>query len=123
MELKELGFDEVVFSEFRFPNTNSVKFSGDRAEAIVQAAAKLVSTCSTDSFAVSFLSSDSSFVLPEGRSRLYLENVSAKNAAAIAATTQVADPAINLVFLATTNDTRFNDYSVIRPISTMNDGG
>ena len=62
-------------------------------------------------------------MLPEGRSRLYLENVSAKNAAAIAATTQVADPAINLVFLATTNDTRFNDYSVIRPISTMNDGG
>lgn len=123
VELKELGFDEVVFSEFRFPNTNNVKFSGDRTEAIVKAAANLVSTCSTDSFAVSFLSSDSSFVLPEGRSRLYLENVSAKNAAAIAATTQVADPTINLVFLATTNDTRFNDYSVIRPISTMNDGG
>lgn len=120
-ELKELGFDEVVFSEFRFPNTTSVKFSGDRTEAITSAAAKLVSTCATESFAVSFLSSDSSFALPEGRSRLYLENVSAKNAAAIAATSQVADPAVNLVFLANTNDTRFDEYSVLRPIGTMND--
>lgn len=121
VELKELGFDEVVFSEFRFPNTSSVKFSGDRAEAVATAAAKLVSSCSTENFAVSFLSSDSGFVLPEGRSRLFLDNVSARNAAAIAATAQVADPQINLVFLARTNDTRFDDYSFLRPINTMND--
>ncbi len=120
-ELKGLGFDEVVFSEFRFPNTTSVRFSGDRVEAITTAAEKLVTSCASDNFAVSFLSEDASFVLPQGRSRLYLENISAKNVDAIAATSKVTDAAINLVFMATTSDTRFDDYSVLRLITSLND--
>lgn len=120
-ELKELGFDEVVLSEFRFPNTQNITFSADRAEAITSAAAKIVSTCGTESFAVSFLTSESSFTLPEGRCRLYMENVSAKNAGAVAAVVSVPDPAVNLVFMANTNDTRYDEFGVMRPISTVND--
>ena len=33
-ELKNLGFDEVVFDEYRFPDTDNLKFSGDRLEAL-----------------------------------------------------------------------------------------
>lgn len=121
-ELRALGFNEVVFSEFCFPNTSSIVFDGDRAAALNDAAAKLVSSCATNTFGISFMTSDSAFTLPQGRSRLYLQNIGAKNVAATAATMTVPDPAVNLVFMATTNDTRFNEYSVLRPINTVTTG-
>jgi hypothetical protein len=67
-ELQSLGFDEVVFYEFRFPDSSNYNFDSDltQKEAINQAAADLISACTTGNFAVSF-ESDSSFTLPEGR--------------------------------------------------------
>lgn len=118
-ELRGLGFDEVVFTEFCFPNTNQIVFDGDRDATIIRAASTLVSSCSTTSFAVSFMTSDSNFVLPTGRSRLYLQNVSANSVSTVAQQSGVADPSINLVFMANTNDTRFNEYSVLRPIGVV----
>lgn len=118
-ELKSLGFDEVVFSEFRIPDTNEIYFSGDQAEAIKNAAATIAKECAADGFAVSFLTSDPAFPLPEGgRCRLYLENISAKDVAATAARLQVPDEKTSIVFLASTNDTRYDDYSSLRSIVT-----
>lgn len=117
-ELKNLGFDEVVFDEFRFPDTKDLKFSGDRAEALNTAAATLLSAGASESFAVSFVARAEGFALPQGRSRLYVTDATAANAAGIAASTGVADPAINLVFLTEFHDTRFNDYSVLRPLDS-----
>lgn len=122
-ELKGLGFDEVVLSEFRIPNSSSITVDGDSTEIITQAAASIVSSCATESFAVSFLTSDSTFPLPEGRSRLYLENVSAKNVDAIVAQLGMTDPTINLVFMTNTNDTRYDEYSVLRPITMATSSG
>lgn len=115
-ELKELGFDEVVFSEFRFPDSDGYTFSGDRTEALTNAANTLVSTCATDSFAVSFSSTDRGFPLPEGRSRLYLTGVQAADVDDVAAEIQLEDKEIRLVFMAESNDTRFDLYSVMRPL-------
>ena len=119
-ECKSLGFDEVVLTEFRFPSTNQISFTGDQAEALASAASTLVTTCATETFAVSFMSDDSAFQIPEGRSRLYLENISAKTVDAIASTVQVPNTITNLVFVATTNDTRFDAYSALKPITLMN---
>ena len=119
-ECKSLGFDEVVLTEFRFPNTNQIAFTGDQAEALASAASTLVTTCANETFAVSFMSDDSAFQIPEGRSRLYLENISAKTVDAIAATVQVPNTITNLVFVATTNDTRYDAYSALKPITLMN---
>lgn len=116
-ELKNLGFDEVVFYDFRFPDTQSIIFDGDRDEALKQTAQTLVKTCSNDRFAVSFVGSDAAFPLPEGRSRLYLENAAAADAANIAIQTGLTDPDIRLVFLTENHDTRFDAYSVLRPLS------
>ena len=116
-ELKSLGFDEVVFSEFRIPNTDRIVFSGDRNAALLQAAQTLVTTCATENFAVSFMATDSSFQMPEGRSRLYMKDIGPKNVEAIAAKLNFENPQANLVFMATTNDTRYDEYSVIRPIA------
>lgn len=115
-ELKGLGFDEVVFYDFCFPDTTNIYFDGDQAQAVSQAAQTLVTTCATDSFAVSFVGSEG-FIMPEGRSRLYVESASAAEAPTIAANSGVADTAIGLVFLTENHDTRFDVYSVLRPLS------
>lgn len=117
-ELKNLGFDEVVFDEFRFPDTEDLKFSGDRAEALNTAAKTLLTSCATESFALSFVGRAEGFSLPQGRSRLYITDALAADAASIAAQSGLADTAINLVFLTEFHDTRFNTYGVLRPLES-----
>ena len=119
-ECKSLGFDEVVLTEFRFPNTNQIAFNGDQAEALASAASTIMTTCSNETFAVSFMTDDSTFLIPEGRSRLFLQNISPKTVDAVAATVQVPNTIANLVFVSTTNDTRFDAYSSLKPITLMN---
>lgn len=116
-ELKSLGFDEVVFTDFRFPDTSDVVFKQDKAEALAQAAQLLVNTCASDYFTVSFVGS-AAFPLPEGRSRLYVNDAAAADAAAIAEQTGLENPTQRLVFLTDLHDTRFELYSVLRPISS-----
>ena len=121
-ELKALGFDEVVFSEFRIPETDSIVFKGDRNETIKNAAQTLVTTCATDGFTVSFMVGDSTFPMPEGRSRLYLQNVGPKNVGAVVAKLNLVTPDARLVFMCNTNDTRYDEYGVMRPISMASTG-
>lgn len=115
-ELRALGFHEVVFMDFRFPETNSIVFNGDKAQALAGAAQFLMDSCSTRSFAVSFQTSEG-FVLPEGRGRVYATGVDALEAKDIAENAGVADPVVNLVFITDLYDTRFDEYSVLRPLS------
>ena len=121
-ELRSLGFDEVVFTDFRFPDTSEIVFSADRQQAISKAASDLVSSCATSTFAVSF-KSGSSFPLPTGRSRLYVEGVGAKDVANYASGMNVTDPTINLVFMVTSFDTRYDEYSVMRPLDLYENAG
>lgn len=115
-ELKNLGFDEVVLDQFRFPDTKEIVFSGDKAEELNKAANTLVSVGSTELFTVSFVGGSSDLVLPQGRSRLYLEGVNAANADTVAQSTGIENPATQLVFLTEVHDTRFDTYSVLRPL-------
>lgn len=117
-ELKALGFDEVVFTDFCFPNTESITFNGDKNEALTSAMNTLITNCNTSGFAVSFCVSDYTFPIPEGRSRLYLKDIPAKNVGLVASQVTITDPDIRLVFIAETNDTRYDEYGVIRPIET-----
>ena len=115
-ELKNLGFDEVVFYDFCFPDTESIIFNGDRNEALKQSAQTLVKTCTNDRFAVSF-TAESSFQAPTGRSRIFLQDVAAAQAASTAEQLGFDDPAIRVVFLTDVHDTRFDAYSVLRPLA------
>ena len=114
-ELKGLGFDEAVFSDFRFPETSNILFTGDKAATIENAAKTLVTACANDTFALSFVGGID-FPLPEGRCRLYMEDVSAADCESIAQQTGLSAPEINLVFLAQAHDTRYDKYSVLRPM-------
>lgn len=117
VELQTLGFDEVVFYDFCFPSTDQIVFSGDRDQTIVETAQKLVDTCATHNFAVSF-AAGTNFVVPEGRTRLYLQNISATQVSATADMTAVVDKTIGLVFITELHDTRFDEFSVLRPLDS-----
>ncbi len=116
LELKDLGFDEVVFGEFWMPTSSEYSYNGDPTADLVSAAEKLVSSLSSDYFTVSFLVSDSGFALPEGRCRMYLENITPSSVTMTAAQTTISEADIRLVFLADTNDTRYDAYGVLRPL-------
>ena len=116
-ELKELGFDEVVFTEFRFPYGDYV-FDGDQSIALAKSAQTLVTGCSTDSFTVSFLSNYPAFPVPEGRSRLYLTGFAATDVESCAESANLPDPVTQLVFLTESSDTRYETYGVLRPLDT-----
>ena len=115
-ELRSLGFDEVVYTDFRFPDTDGITFEADKSQALANAAATLVNACAKEQFFVSFFSTDYTFPLPQGSARLYLENVAAADVKTVAGQVSTNDPAIHLLFLTDVNDTRFNDYCVLRPL-------
>lgn len=119
-ELKRLGFDEVVFTDFRFPNTTDIIFSGDKTAALTETASAIASVCSSDSFCVSFTaSSATAFQLPaDTRSRLYLTDIPAAEAASAAAATGLTDPAVRVVFLTELGDTRYDAFGVLRPLDS-----
>lgn len=115
-ELRELGFDEVVFTDFCFPDTSDILFDGSRIDALNDTAQFLVDKLATDEFCVSFETSDPQFILPQGRSRLYLTGIEAGDAQDTAAGLQIDSMEINLVYLTEAKDTRFDSFSVLRPL-------
>ena len=117
-ELKSLGFDEVVFGEFHFPDTDEIRFEGDRVQALNDTANTIATSCADQSFTVSFISQEQGLVLPGDRSRLYMTDVAAADAATVAEGFQLENPAVHIVFLTENHDTRFNDYSVLRPLDS-----
>ena len=116
-ELKSMGFNEVMLSNFQYPNTDKVTIKGDIQQNLVNAATKILEECSEDTFTVSFGVATSSFPLPEGRTRMYLENVEAQDVGKRLSQVTIAEPTIKLVFVSATNDTRFEQCGVLRPIT------
>ena len=118
LEVKGMGFNEIVLDEFRIPDTDKIIFNKDKNQALLTAMETVLERCARDGFIISFTVTDPSFALPEGRTRLYLKGVSAEQVGAKAAQVTITDAANRLVFVADTNDTRYDVYSVLRPISS-----
>lgn len=117
-ELKELGFDEVVLSDWRFPDGERIVFNADKTASLVEAAQTLVNNCGSETFCVSFLVNTPSITLPSGRVRMYLENVSPRNIATNASLATVDNLPVKLVFVSTANDTRYDEYGALRPLTS-----
>lgn len=115
-ELRDLGFDEVVFTDFCFPDTEDILFEGSRTDALNDTAQYLVENLATEEFCVSFETNDPQFLLPQGRSRLYLQGIEAGDAQNTAAGLKIDSMEINLVYLTEAKDTRFDVFSVLRPL-------
>lgn len=116
-ELRDKGFDEVVLQNFCFPDTDTLSFKGDKAEALSNAAAELMTACTNESFALSFASSDPTFALPEGICRLYLEDITPENAQSAWETAAVEEKRLYLVFVAADSDSRYEiENGILRPL-------
>lgn len=116
LELRDMGFNEVLLTDFRFPNSDKYIFSGDKVAALQTAAATLVSTCSASDFTLSFGVDDPTFALPQGRCRMYLTGITANGIGQAASQVTVEDPSVQLAFIAETGDTRYDTYSVLRSL-------
>lgn len=123
LELKEMGFNEVMLADFCFPDTDQIIFNGDKTEALVNAANKLMTACCAegDNFTLSFCVTDSAFPLPEGRCRMYLQDVNASEIGAIASKAEFEDAEARLVFLCSSGDTRYDEYGVLRSMSVADE--
>ena len=117
LELKEMGFDEVLLDNFRFPQNEQYIFSGDKTEALQSAAKKIVEACASNKFVISFGVDDPTFQLPDERCRIYLNNVDAGSVSSKVSQVTFDDPEIRLVFLSETGDTRYDKYSVMRSLN------
>lgn len=115
-ELRALGFDEVVFEDFYFPDTSQIVFDGDKKQTLESTAQILVTSCATENFAVSFVN-DGSWTMPTGRTRIYREDISdAIKLMELQNSLDMEDPQIRLVLITNNLDTRFEDYGILRPI-------
>lgn len=117
-ELSDLGFDEVVFSDFYIPQNSSIVYDYDGAterEIIGKAAENLVNAFVGKKIVISFTSSDPAFPVPSVTSRLFLTDADAAAAEGIASETiSLTDPTVQLVFVTDSRDTRFDTYSALR---------
>lgn len=115
-ELQALGFDEVVFDDYYFPDAEEIVFTADKQQALENTAQTLVTGCSSNAFAVSFVS-DGSWTAPTGRSRIFRDDVNnpVELLTAMDGLT-MEQPEINLVFITSNMDERFDEYGVLRPL-------
>lgn len=115
-ELQERGFDEVVWTDFRIPDSGSIVYTAAASkDEILRQAARQLASCASQSFTVSF-SDSGDFPLPTGQTRLYLENIAPEQAAGTAEACAVSDSSAQVVFLTASQDPRFDAYSVLRPL-------
>lgn len=121
LELKEMGFDEVLLDNFRFPSGDQYIFSGDKDAALQAAATTLMSTCGSEDFVLSFCVDNPAFALPDGRCRMYLTGVDASSIASKVSQVAFDDPDVRLVFLCETGDTRYDAYSVLRSLNVADE--
>ena len=118
LEIKSKGFDEVILGDFRFPETNAIVFNGSPREALQTTAAKLLETCGTDRFAISFCLSGPKISLPEARTRMYMEGSAAADVKIMADSCLLTNLPVKLAFITELKDTRFDDYGVLRPLTS-----
>ena len=119
LELRGMGFDEVVLDKFWVPTGNRVQYTGEAETDLSQCANRLLTNVTTNSFTLSFTVSSSNFPIPEGRCRMYLTNIPARDVEITGAQTTVTDPQIRLVFIADSNDTRYDQFGVLRTLDLL----
>ena len=115
LELQSLGFDEVVFTDFSFPDSTNISYDGDRSTVVLDAAKRLSENLSSESIALSLATTDPS--LAAYAQRVYLTESSGSAVQSLAGSfSSVYEPlAEHVVFVTDSRDTRFADYGLLQP--------
>ena len=114
--LSELGFDEVVFDGFYFPDSQNIVFEGDKQAAVAAAAQAIREKLEGTPIRVSFGSSDTN--VAASADRVYLASESGAEVAGIVEqlSSSLENPATQVVFCTASRDTRYEGYGILRPL-------
>lgn len=117
-ELSGLGFREVVFSDFCFPDTNSIVYSSEKTsvEVLREAASELTGFFTGSNLMISFETDATDFPADACAGRLYIPNVDGSQVDRYVQLYGANGSLSELVFLAASRDTRFEKQAVLRPL-------
>lgn len=118
-ELHSLGFDEVVFDDFRVPDGAVACYGGDAAADVTEAARRL--QANLDGIEVSFATENAA--LAPYAAHIYFKEPDGSQVPGFAALFAGAYTPLSehLVFLTASRDTRFEEYCVLKPIISSGD--
>ena len=117
-ELAGRGFHEVAFSEYRFPDTNSISYNSEktRSEIIAESAAQLTANFAGSSTVISFVSTADDFPVESCTGRMYVKDVAGSKVTHYQQTYGAAGTLTEIVYIVNSRDTRFEDQAVLRPL-------
>lgn len=117
-ELASMGFDEIVFDDFRIPDSGNIIYSTEytREEAAALAAQSICEQLADTPIRVSFNSSNAQ--VAQSSERVYLKCEDGSQVASMVNGFQdvLEDPSTQIVFLTASRDTRFDGYGILRPL-------
>ena len=118
-ELATLGFSEVTFSDFRFPGSNNIHYESDLTgtQLIQEAATQLTDFFRGSNVMISFCVTDTEFPTKACSGRIYVSEVDGSK---IERYVQAYGTGLTeLVFLASSRDTRFEELALLRPLMSQ----
>ena len=117
-ELSSLGFDEVAFDRFLFPESDKIVYSSEltKTEILQKTIGELNAFSQGSSIKISFVTEDTAFPAQEAKGRLYFPNVDGSKVELYARSFEGATEIIELVFLANSRDIRFEGRAQLRPL-------
>ncbi|MBQ3355557.1 MAG: hypothetical protein IJG45_00360 [Oscillospiraceae bacterium] len=117
-ELAGRGFHEVAFSEYRFPDTNSISYYSEktRSEVIADSVAQLTSNFAGSTTVISFVSAEDDFPVASCTGRMYVKDVAGSKVTHYQQTYGAAGTLEEIVYIVNSRDTRFEDQAVLRPL-------
>ena len=120
-ELSSLGFQEVSFSDFRFPVSNNIYYESDlTGTQIIQATAQQLTDFFTGSnVTISFSVKDTEFPVAACNGRLYISEVDGSKVERFSQVYGGVGNLKELVFLANSRDTRFDELALLRPLMSQ----
>lgn len=118
-ELVTMGFSEVAFSEFYFPDSTSIVYSSQSsiAEIIASAVSQLTTALAPTGITVSFVTDDLAFPAAACTGRLYIPGLSGTQVGQYVQNFGSATSLQELVFLINSKDTRFDEQATMRPLT------
>ncbi len=118
LELSGLGFDEVLFDDFYFPDSDRISWTGSvtKQEAILDAADNLSANLLNQSIRLDLGTSDPEIAPYASRVFIKTNNASQIDSDKELLADVITDPAAQLVYITDSRDTRFDACGAMRPL-------
>ena len=118
LELANLGFDEVLFDDFYFPDSDRISWTGSvtKQEAVLDAADNLSANLLNQSIRLDLGTSDPEVAAYASRVFIATNNASQIDSDKETLADAIPDPAAGIVYITDSRDTRFDACGAMRPL-------